>query len=123
MKLEFGYDEARALVLNAPDRETAFDDYAALIATYRANGWETITGQRRSQTDFRRNWGVSEKSHGGEHLAAVMLMAEDYGITLAQLSTLFLDVKVDSTYQALCVVEDAIALIEHIPLGEDQVDF
>jgi hypothetical protein len=116
------YRAAVALVLTAPDTEAAFDDYAALIKAYRANEAFRIDGKRRDETEWRREMDVNPFEVDGYYLSLALTLAEHEGLTLAQVADLFGDVPPDSGEQALCIVEDALCILDRVPKPADYAD-
>lgn len=99
-------------VLIAPTKEVSFDRYCLLVRTFGPLQAETLDGGQRSKTEWRMNMGVTAQDKTGEFLFVAMQMAQDAGIT-DQLADLFGETDPKSPYDILCVVEDAICIIEH----------
>lgn len=114
MKPSIGYQEACDLVLSAPDTETAFDDYAALLAAYRANGFAAIDGTPREGLETRQNLGWTPFDGFCDSLVLALRTAHAHGCTIEHLADLFEIVRPSDAYQALCVVEDAAIILDRV---------
>lgn len=120
--IAFDYWKVCELVLKAPDVETAFEDYAALLKTCVTDSRFRIDGTPREGLEWRTEMGVSSDhllapKDQGEFLAFALMCASHYGITLPQLIDLFDATRPRSGVQALCVVEDAICILERFSDG------
>lgn len=114
MKPFISYDEACQLVLAAPDTEAAFDDYAALIAAYRANGGLALDGSPRESLDTRVHLGWTPFDGFCDSLVLALRTASAHGCTIDHLADLFEMVRPADAYQALCVVEDAAIILDRV---------
>jgi hypothetical protein len=117
--LDKEYRDACQLVLSACDREIAFEDYAALVGAYRANGDYRIDGTPREDLEARHFLGWTPFNEGVDHLVMLIRTADVEGIDAHQLADLFEIVRPDSLYQALCVLEDALVILDRIPESVD----
>jgi hypothetical protein len=108
------YKAGCALVMGATSREAAFDDYASLIAAYRANGFARIDGAKRDDLEYRVEMDVSPFESSGGYLAHALRCASIAGLTLDHLIDLFEQTEPDSGEQALCIVEDALCILAAI---------
>lgn len=108
------YWAACKLVLSAPSREAAFEDYAATIKAFRANGMFRIDGVLRENLEWRVEMNVCPVDFDGVFYAHAILCASHGGVTMEQLAGLFEMAPPDSGEQALCILEDALCIIEKI---------
>ena len=108
------YKAACELVLSAPNRDAAFDDYAATIKAFRANGYCRIDGVKRDDLEWRQEMRVCEFEDDSAFFAYAIYCASHHGINIDQLADLFDCVPPDSGRQALCIVEDAVCILETI---------
>lgn len=105
------------LVMRGQDREMAFEDYALLISAFGVNGHFAVDGSLRSEYDHRQN--PFGDYAGDEFLSVALTLADDAGIGMNQLASFFYHSGPETGCQALCMVEDAIVIMNHIPDMED----
>jgi hypothetical protein len=114
MKVSAEYKSACKLVLEACDCDVAFDDYAAMVRAFRAHTDYRIDGADRSETESRVFIGWTPFDEGSQHLVTMLLTASGAGLTVDQLADLFDIVQPISLLEALCVVEDAIVILDRV---------
>ena len=111
------YKEACRLVMAATDRVMAFDDYVQVVDAFGINAGFTVDGATRSSLEHRNNpfgeWAAEQL------LGLALSLADQHGVTLAQLSTFFFHCGPLTAHQALCVVEDAVIILNQYPEMED----
>jgi hypothetical protein len=115
---------AQTVILSGPDTEAAFEDYGAFIRAYGCDFNYRIDGKWRESLEDRERWGAGPFDSSGESLRIAMLMAEDAGITMAQLADLF-EMALPWNGEgiaALCVVEDAICILNAVPLPVERIE-
>lgn len=100
-------------VLIAPSRKIAFDRYFTLVNTFGPLQIETLAGGDRYETEWRAQMHVTPQDKTGQHLFVAMEMAKDAGLNLSQLSDLFEEANPKTPHDILCVIEDAICIINH----------
>lgn len=112
---EILYRDACRMVLSALDRDVAFEDYVVMVRAYGVDHQRDLLGNQRWNGEYRRNLGVTpfcDLDKNGFYYA--VLFAEAYGITLPQLSDFFADLPPSSGQEAMCLVEDAICILDAI---------
>lgn len=114
MKVSEEYRSACELVLAAYDRDVAFDDYAALVRAFRAHTDYRIDGADRSGIETRVYLGWTPFDEGAQHLVTMLQTAVAEEISLDQLADLFEIVQPISLLEALCILEDAVVILDRV---------
>ena len=105
------YKDAVSLVLNAPDPETALEDYAALIKTYGPNGMIRVDGKPRDEIEWRTEMRITPFDTPAQNLSDALTLAAHEGLSIEHVADLFAEVPASNGRQALCIVEDVIVIL------------